>query len=632
MNSITHSQSADVLPATSNSTSTSNQLQSQALQAKDKGRPGSVSVVPSLPSAPPNTAAVSELAPVILNAASLARMLQHVHPQPRPQPQMISSGQAGNRHPFVTYPMIQYATGINGACVPVPLPVHPMLVANPGWGYGLQGQLMAQAAQATPVAAYHHQMPAAAAPGPPLPMIHHPSHHHRQQHQQHHHSQHVQPHPNALLSSMAVAQAYQANMAAMAAMAASKHQQQRQAPSIPSSSQPGKYRDLAKNPYANDPDDDGDAHDLTNSGAKDQSFTVKLHRILSDPEFQDYICWMPHGRSWRVLKQDELEEKVIPLFYRHGKLASFMRQVNGWGFRRMPSGPDRNSYYHEMFLKGYPHLCAKMRRPLHKKKSTSEPKSHPNFQDSKSFVLLPDEKTGVVVSSSDNSSNHHDTNYSSDDNNGRGGGFDTDTTTNTGMTLNDGSTIDAALNMSNLYGSSSSGGSDRGSPMYGGSDQGSNLYASGCGSDQGSSNLYGGGSSDDQGSNSGENHTSSNGDQDSNQGTSNGDNSSDGSVNECDGEKTNTNMPFNMSSRISSSSETDDTSSRSRHSHHRSSSKSSSYRGDNSSKSTAAKARRSPKMTDSTAKMPRLSPANIGAQQQKESDCSETSSERSSSR
>lgn len=105
---------------------------------------------------------------------------------------------------------------------------------------------------------------------------------------------------------------------------------------------PGKYRDLAKDPYANDPDDDDPG------AVKDQSFTVKLHRILADEEFKEYICWMPHGRSWKVLKQEEFEEKVIPLFYRHGKFASFMRQVNGWGFRRMPSGPDRNSYYHEV--------------------------------------------------------------------------------------------------------------------------------------------------------------------------------------------------------------------------------------------------------------------------------------------
>lgn len=185
----------------------------------------------------------------------------------------------------------------------------------------------------------------------------------------------------------------------------------------------------------------------------------------------------------------------------------------------------------QMFLRGFPHLCAKMRRPLQKTKSGPEHKTHPNFQDTKSFVSLPihEEKESGAITSVSTSPTNHDT---GSDSNGRG--FDTDTT-NTGTNYGSGS--DRGLNMSNLYGSS--GGSDQGSNMYGsgGSDQGSNLYASG-GSDQGS-NLYGSGGSD-QGSNlygsSGENN-SSNGDQDSNQDTSN-DNSSDGTGSENGGDQT----------------------------------------------------------------------------------------------
>jgi hypothetical protein len=104
-----------------------------------------------------------------------------------------------------------------------------------------------------------------------------------------------------------------------------------------------KYHDYAKEPLSNAPDTES-----CSASGKDHSFPVKLHRILSDPEFQEYICWLPHGRSWKVSKQEEFEDKVIPLFFRHGKFASFMRQVNGWGFRRMPAGPEKNSYYHEV--------------------------------------------------------------------------------------------------------------------------------------------------------------------------------------------------------------------------------------------------------------------------------------------
>jgi hypothetical protein len=85
-------------------------------------------------------------------------------------------------------------------------------------------------------------------------------------------------------------------------------------------------------------------------------------QILSNPEFSECICWNPHGRSWRILKPPVFEQVVIPLYFRHAKYASFMRQVNGWGFKRIVSGNDHNSYYHEMFVREFPQLCLKMNR------------------------------------------------------------------------------------------------------------------------------------------------------------------------------------------------------------------------------------------------------------------------------
>mmetsp|Transcript_27863 Transcript_27863/g.42461 ORF Transcript_27863/g.42461 Transcript_27863/m.42461 type:complete len:235 (+) Transcript_27863:208-912(+) len=79
---------------------------------------------------------------------------------------------------------------------------------------------------------------------------------------------------------------------------------------------------------------------------KNSTFTMKLYHILQDRELSHCIAWMPHGRSWKILDHDEFE-KVLPRFFRHAKTSSFMRQVNGWGFQRVP---DRlgDGYYHEV--------------------------------------------------------------------------------------------------------------------------------------------------------------------------------------------------------------------------------------------------------------------------------------------
>ena len=61
---------------------------------------------------------------------------------------------------------------------------------------------------------------------------------------------------------------------------------------------------------------------------KDASFPLKLHEILSNAEYEDMVAWLPHGKSWRILKPNDFENIVIPLHFRHSKYASFMRQVS----------------------------------------------------------------------------------------------------------------------------------------------------------------------------------------------------------------------------------------------------------------------------------------------------------------
>jgi hypothetical protein len=79
-----------------------------------------------------------------------------------------------------------------------------------------------------------------------------------------------------------------------------------------------------------------------------QKFPTKLYAILAQKEFQDIVTWMPHGRSWKVLKQNLFESLVLPMFFDFSNYHSFNRLVNAWSFRRITEGVDRGSYYHEV--------------------------------------------------------------------------------------------------------------------------------------------------------------------------------------------------------------------------------------------------------------------------------------------
>lgn len=121
------------------------------------------------------------------------------------------------------------------------------------------------------------------------------------------------------------------------------------------------------------------------------NFPAKMHAILSRPELADIIGWMPHGRSWRVLKPREFEILVMPTYFEQSKFSSFIRQANGWGFRRITQGRDRNSYYHELFLRGIPHLCKQMKRPGVAQKAAADADHEPDFHRISEMHPVPEE-------------------------------------------------------------------------------------------------------------------------------------------------------------------------------------------------------------------------------------------------
>ena len=96
------------------------------------------------------------------------------------------------------------------------------------------------------------------------------------------------------------------------------------------------------------------------------AFPLKLHEILSHIEHDghdDIIGWLPHGRSFKIHKQKEFVQTVLPKYFVMTKKSSFLRQLNLYGFNRLSGiGPDQGSYCHEKFLRGLKYLSRRMSR------------------------------------------------------------------------------------------------------------------------------------------------------------------------------------------------------------------------------------------------------------------------------
>ncbi|KAL3909229.1 MAG: hypothetical protein SGILL_008168 [Bacillariaceae sp.] len=116
-----------------------------------------------------------------------------------------------------------------------------------------------------------------------------------------------------------------------------------------------------------------------------QTFPMKLHSLLEKVEADGYshiVSWQSHGRCFIIHNPKEFAEVVLPIYLRQGKLTSFQRQLNLYGFARLTRGKDSGAYYHELFLRGKSSLAKSMKRTKIKGtkfKAASSPDQEPDF-------------------------------------------------------------------------------------------------------------------------------------------------------------------------------------------------------------------------------------------------------------
>eukprot|EP00563_Minutocellus_polymorphus_P019694 CAMPEP_0197719070 /NCGR_PEP_ID=MMETSP1434-20131217/2971_1 /TAXON_ID=265543 /ORGANISM="Minutocellus polymorphus, Strain CCMP3303" /LENGTH=394 /DNA_ID=CAMNT_0043303783 /DNA_START=124 /DNA_END=1308 /DNA_ORIENTATION=+ len=148
---------------------------------------------------------------------------------------------------------------------------------------------------------------------------------------------------------------------------------------------------------------------ITRGGVK-TPFPIRLHNMLSGVEahgLTHIVSWQPHGRSFLVHKPQEFADHIMPQYFNQGKFASFQRQLNLYGYKRLTRGPDTGSYYNELFLKGRPFLAQDIQRTKVKgngARAASNPEAEPNFyamptlDDASTSPLPPSAPPSVVVS------------------------------------------------------------------------------------------------------------------------------------------------------------------------------------------------------------------------------------------
>lgn len=104
---------------------------------------------------------------------------------------------------------------------------------------------------------------------------------------------------------------------------------------------------------------------MDQDGSEQIVFPAKLHNMLTSVEKEglSYVVgWAPHGRCFLVRNKSEFVSRILATWFRQSKFASFQRQLNLYGFKRITTGPDKGGYYHELFLRSKVFLCHRIDR------------------------------------------------------------------------------------------------------------------------------------------------------------------------------------------------------------------------------------------------------------------------------
>jgi hypothetical protein len=91
------------------------------------------------------------------------------------------------------------------------------------------------------------------------------------------------------------------------------------------------------------------------------SFLTKTFDIVSDPDTDHIIGWGDTGLSFIIHDTTSFLTDIVPKNFKHNNLASFIRQLNIYGFQKV-GNKHVCEFRHDLFRRGERHLLAQIKR------------------------------------------------------------------------------------------------------------------------------------------------------------------------------------------------------------------------------------------------------------------------------
>ncbi|KAK4875133.1 hypothetical protein RN001_011555 [Aquatica leii] len=118
-------------------------------------------------------------------------------------------------------------------------------------------------------------------------------------------------------------------------------------------------------------------------------FLGKLWKMVNDPKTDNLICWGKDGTTFIIRNEIDFLCVMLPMYYKHNKMSSFIRQLNMYGFRKTSiiesKEQDRAEFefIHPFFRRGHPELLINVKRKGSTKYTNASEKDRKLDEDTK---------------------------------------------------------------------------------------------------------------------------------------------------------------------------------------------------------------------------------------------------------
>ncbi|XP_026521842.1 heat shock factor protein 2 isoform X4 [Notechis scutatus] len=130
------------------------------------------------------------------------------------------------------------------------------------------------------------------------------------------------------------------------------------------------------------------------------AFLSKLWALVGDAPSNQLITWSQNGQSFLVLDEQRFAKEILPKYFKHNNMASFVRQLNMYGFRKVVhvdsgivklerDGPVE--FQHPYFKQGREDLLEHIKRKV----SSSKPEENKIRQEDLSKIINSAQKVQI---------------------------------------------------------------------------------------------------------------------------------------------------------------------------------------------------------------------------------------------